>query len=581
MTLSYVTLICDLGDGQGNYLVTGTGSFAPTNNLTAATDHLIAATAPVVPAVFNAVTSPPQVKLLATDNADLSPSGWAWTFTPPSSSGLASFSFFLPFSGGATQYLSAQAPVEPSPDLTQLMPAPSGTATAGYVPIATGTGEASAWGPQSGGGGGGVASVTAADTSVVVGGTGTNPTVRTNTLDVIAADHPPAANWSNNSHKITSLSNGSASSDAAAFGQIPTSASAIGGLLATNNLSDLGSASTARTNLGLGAAALIGTPVSIANGGTGQATQQAAINALTGTQAAGDYLRSDGTNATLTTIQPGDVPTLNQNTTGTAANITGTLDQVPHPAANVSMNSHKITSLANGSASTDAAAFGQLPVAATTGTAGIAQYDGTAADITADGNSSAGSNTLIADSGHVHPAIGQWMPGDAGFIDWNYDPALMNSGTAAGNGTLYLVRVNIRKPSVSVTNVSIYLQSAGTSLTANESFAGLYTSGGTLIGATADQSTNWTSGGSTVHTMALSGGPFTVNQGFVWVAIVTNFTGTAPQFGRANNNQQAAANAGFTTSTARWATNGTATSLGTITPGSNTLNQIEWWAALS
>lgn len=102
-------------------------------------------------------------------------------------------------------------------------------------------------------------------------------------------------------------------------------------------------------------------PLAIGSGGTGQASQQAAINALTGSQGAGKYLRSDGTNASLATIQAADVPVLNQNTTGTAANITGTLDQVPAPAANVSLNSHKITGLANGSASSDAAAFGQIP----------------------------------------------------------------------------------------------------------------------------------------------------------------------------------------------------------------------------
>lgn len=61
----------------------------------------------------------------------------------------------------------------------------------------------------------------AADTSVVVAGTATAPTVRTGTLDVVAAQHPAAADWSNNSHKITSLLNGSAAQDAAAFGQIP------------------------------------------------------------------------------------------------------------------------------------------------------------------------------------------------------------------------------------------------------------------------------------------------------------------------------------------------------------------------
>src|SRR5690242_18717000 len=38
--------------------------------------------------------------------------------------------------------------------------------------------------------------------------------------------------------------------------------------------------------------------LSIANGGTGQTTQQAALNALSGSQSSGTYLRSDGTNVT-------------------------------------------------------------------------------------------------------------------------------------------------------------------------------------------------------------------------------------------------------------------------------------------
>ena len=63
----------------------------------------------------------------------------------------------------------------------------------------------------------------------------------------------------------------------------------------------------------------------VTNGGTGQTTAAAAITALTGTQTSGQYLRSDGTNAALGAIQAGDVPTLNQNTTGTAANVTGTV----------------------------------------------------------------------------------------------------------------------------------------------------------------------------------------------------------------------------------------------------------------
>lgn len=67
----------------------------------------------------------------------------------------------------------------------------------------------------------GVASVSAADPSIVVGGTGSAPTLHTGTLDVLAEEHPPAAAWSNNSQKITALAAGVASTDAANVGQLP------------------------------------------------------------------------------------------------------------------------------------------------------------------------------------------------------------------------------------------------------------------------------------------------------------------------------------------------------------------------
>jgi hypothetical protein len=65
--------------------------------------------------------------------------------------------------------------------------------------------------------------------------------------------------------------------------------------------------------------------ITVAKGGTGQTTAAAAITALTGTQTSGQYLRSNGTNAVLAAIQAADVPTLNQNTTGTAAGLSATL----------------------------------------------------------------------------------------------------------------------------------------------------------------------------------------------------------------------------------------------------------------
>ena len=90
--------------------------------------------------------------------------------------------------------------------------------TAGWVLIVNSDQQTAAWGPITATGA--VASVTAGDASIVIGGSATNPTVETGTLDTIASTHPPAGNWSNNSVKITNLANGSSAQDAAAFGQI-------------------------------------------------------------------------------------------------------------------------------------------------------------------------------------------------------------------------------------------------------------------------------------------------------------------------------------------------------------------------
>ena len=105
--------------------------------------------------------------------------------------------------------------------LSGLMPVPSGTALSGQVPVASGTGNQSAWGTVGGGSGSGITSVTAGDGSVVASGTAEAIVLETGTLDEIASLHPPAANWSNNGQKITSVANGSAAQDVAAFGQIP------------------------------------------------------------------------------------------------------------------------------------------------------------------------------------------------------------------------------------------------------------------------------------------------------------------------------------------------------------------------
>jgi hypothetical protein len=70
-----------------------------------------------------------------------------------------------------------------------------------------------------------------------------------------------------------------------------------------------------------GAVTLAGT-LGISSGGTGETTRQAAIDALAGAVTSGQYLRGDGTDVVMSAIQAGDVPTLNQNTTGSAATLT-------------------------------------------------------------------------------------------------------------------------------------------------------------------------------------------------------------------------------------------------------------------
>jgi hypothetical protein len=69
-----------------------------------------------------------------------------------------------------------------------------------------------------------------------------------------------------------------------------------------------------------GAVTLAGT-LNIANGGTGATTRQDAMDALAGATTSGQYLRGNGTDVVMSAIVAGDVPTLNQNTTGSAGSV--------------------------------------------------------------------------------------------------------------------------------------------------------------------------------------------------------------------------------------------------------------------
>lgn len=99
---------------------------------------------------------------------------------------------------------------------------------------------------------------------------------------------------------------------------------AQGQITSVTNTSIAISGSAVSGNISGNAANVTGT-VAIGNGGTGQTTQQSALNALAGAVTSGSYLRGNGTNVVMNTIQAADVPTLNQNTTGQAGSVANAL----------------------------------------------------------------------------------------------------------------------------------------------------------------------------------------------------------------------------------------------------------------
>jgi hypothetical protein len=174
-----------------------------------------------------------------------------------------------------------------------------------------------------------------------------------------------------------------------------------------------------------------------------------------------------------------------------------------------------------------------------------------------------------------------WVPSDVNYVAWTYDPAIATTTTSAlaSTGVIYLFRVNVRAP-VSVTNVELYIGTAGSVLTGGENFAGLYNSSGTLIGTTADQTANWGTPG--YYTTALTGGPYAIPAGFYWIAMLFNGT-TGPAPLRQSAIATGFENSGLGVALARYATNGAGNAAlpASITPGSNNLAQITYWAGLS
>lgn len=199
--------------------------------------------------------------------------------------------------------------------------------------------------------------------------------------------------------------------------------------------------------------------VAIANGGTGATTQQTAINALAGAVTSGQYLRGNGTNVVMSAIQAGDVPTLNQNTTGTASNVTG------------------VVAVANGGTGLSSTPTnGQLDIGNGTGFTRATLTAGTGISVTN------GAGTIsIANSGVTSVAAGSGISVSAstgGVTITNTSTGATITDDTTTNATRYIVFDDITSGTLSSAFVS------STKLTYNPSTG---TASATVFSATSDE----------------------------------------------------------------------------------------------
>jgi hypothetical protein len=199
--------------------------------------------------------------------------------------------------------------------------------------------------------------------------------------------------------------------------------------------------------------------VAIANGGSGQTTAQTAINAFAGAVTSGSYLRGDGANVVMNTIQVADVPTLNQNTTGTAANVTG------------------VVAIANGGSgqTTASAAFNALSPITATG------------DLILGNGANSATRLGIGLNGYLLSSDGttaSWQPAPAGGVT-TFDagttgltPATPTTGAISLAGTLALANGGTGAINANDARTNLVAASSGTNNDITELYALNGTSGG-------------------------------------------------------------------------------------------------------
>jgi len=160
-----------------------------------------------------------------------------------------------------------------------------------------------------------------------------------------------------------------------------------------------------------------------------------------------------------------------------------------------------------------------------------------------------------------------YLPPDNSLLMAAGDPATAGSGVTLTAGQLLLARLSARS-AVTLNNLWFEVTTAGAGASTG-SFAGVYSSAGTLLSGSAD-----------IGALLLVAGPMQVPLSspvqvaagaFVWAAIVTNLATTQVTLSRWGIGSVLAGFGGATAATYRWAINGAGLSAlpGAITPASN------------
>jgi hypothetical protein len=231
---------------------------------------------------------------------------------------------------------------------------------------------------------------------------GASTIVARDTAGSFTANVVTATTFSGSGASLTSIPN-SATTAASANGASTIVARDAAGSFSANVITATSFSGSGASLTSLSADNISAGTLAVARGGTGVTTAQGAMNAFAGAVTAGQYLRGNGTNVVMSAIQATDVPTLNQNTTGTATTATnlagGSAGTVPYQSA-----SGTTVQLAAGSSgqvlrSNGAAAPSWLSLAtsATTDTTNASNItSGTLLNTRTTANTSNSASTLVA-----------------------------------------------------------------------------------------------------------------------------------------------------------------------------------------